>query len=107
MKRGWIGLIMLAAALAGCETAPVTPAPSEPKAAFSGDPKAALAQAEADVQEAKSKNALWTTATAALKAAQAAAAKGEWDAVMKNAKVASEQARLGIAQSKYPVAKHF
>lgn len=109
MNKAWIGVVALAlaAGLAGCETAPVAPGAAEPKAAFPSDPKAALAQAEADVKEAKSKNALWTTASAALKAAQAAAAKGDWDAVLKNARVASDQARLGIEQTRFPLAKHF
>lgn len=109
MNKSWIGAAVLAltTVLAGCETAPVAPGAGEAKAALPSDPKAALAQAEADVKEAEARNALWTTASAALKAAQAAAAKGDWDAALKNARIASDQARLGIEQTRYPLAKHF
>ena len=71
-------------------------------AAISDNAKAALAQAEKDVKEAKAKFALWTTADGALKAAQEAAKKGDSDGVVKASHTASEQAKLGIAQTSYP-----
>lgn len=105
-------------ALAGCEattpTKPDTPsAAAKPVAApvaktpevtpLNEEAKAALAKAEADVKEAQSKKALWTTAQDALKAAKAAAEKGDSAAVIKNATKASEHAKLGIEQTKYPL----
>lgn len=102
--------------LTGCQgSAPVKPdvpqaavkTESAPKAetpkALSEEAKQALAQAEADVKAAQAKKALWTTAQDALKQAKAAAEKMDSAAVIKHAKVASEHAQLGIAQSQYPV----
>lgn len=99
-------------ALAGCQsTVPVkaeapqaVAKPQEaPKAQLTEEAKQALAQAEADVHEAQAKKALWTNAQDALKDAKAAAAKNDSAAVIKHAKQASEFARLGIEQTKYPV----
>ena len=95
--------------LGGCEgTVPAreeeAPAPkAEVKPSLTDEAKAALAQAQADVKEAKAKKALWTTAEDALKKAESAAAEFDNQAVIKNAKTASEQAKLGIAQTKYPL----
>ncbi len=63
---------------------------------------AALARAEADVSYAKSKFALWTTAEAALAAAQAAARAGDSARVIKQSGFASSQVRLGLEQLSYP-----
>lgn len=71
--------------------------------ALSDDAKQALAKAEADVKEAQSKKALWTTAQDALKKAKAAAEKGDSAAVVKESEKASEQAQLGIKQLSYPL----
>ena len=98
-------LITLAAAgilaLAGCQTAPTQATAAGPT--ISDEAKAALAKAEADVKAAHAKAALWTTAEDALKAAQDAAKKGDSDAVIKDARRASEQAALGMGQTAYPV----
>ena len=97
-------LIALAATgaltLAGCQSAP--PAQSAGPA-LTDEAKAALAKAEADVKAADSKKALWTTAEDALKAAQAAAKKGDSATVIADAKKASEHAAMGIEQKAYPV----
>jgi murein lipoprotein len=102
--------------LAGCQgSTPVKPDVPQAAVKTEGAPKAeapkvlseeakqALAQAEADVKAAQAKKALWTTAQDALKQAKAAAEKMDSAAVIKHAKVASEHAQLGIAQSQYPV----
>lgn len=97
-------------ALAGCtSTAPVKPEPEKapakveaPKPQLTDEAKNALAQAEADVKAAQEKDALWTTARDALKQAKEAAKKMDSAAVIKNSKVASEHAKLGIAQTQYP-----
>lgn len=101
-------------ALAGCEStmpvkaqAPQAPAKVEaapaPKAQLTEEAKQALAKAEADIQAAQAKKALWTTAQDALKKAKAAAEANDSAAVIKHAKEASEFAQLGIAQTQYPM----
>jgi murein lipoprotein len=93
--------------LGGCQNAAVKPAEPKPAQApaaeLSADARQALAQAEADVKEAQAKGALWTTAQDALKKAREAATKNDSEAVIKAARTASEQARLGIAQTRYPL----
>lgn len=100
--------------LGGCQSsgtpkpdasATAAPATEAAKPALSEEAKQALAKAEADVKEAKTKSALWTTAGNALKAAQEAAAKGDSAATLKHSKTASEHARLGLTQKSYPLAK--
>ena len=98
-------------ALTGCAStqptqaeAPQAPAKAEaPQAQLSDAAKQALAQAEADVKAAKEKDALWTTAVDALKQAKEAAKKNDSAEVIKNAKEASDHAKLGIAQKQYPL----
>jgi murein lipoprotein len=75
------------------------------KATISAEAQAALSAAQADVKAAKAKNALWTTADSALKAAEAAAGKGDSATVLKDAKFASDQANKGLAQLNYPLLK--
>ncbi len=94
------GLLVLSA----CQTTPPAPAATA-KAEINDEAKNALAWAEADVKDAAKVNALWTTADNALKAAKEAAAKGDSAATIKNAKTASAQAKLGLAQTKYPPVK--
>lgn len=75
------------------------------KGSISADAQAALARAQADVKNAKSKNALWTTADAALKAAEEAAKKGDSATVIKQSKLASDHVQKGLAQLNYPTLK--
>lgn len=92
---------LMALFLSACAGGPATKADAGP--AISADAQAALAQAEKDVKEAKAKFALWTTAEKALKDAQEAAKKGDSDAVAKQAKLASDHAKMGLAQASYPL----
>lgn len=92
--------------LAGCatpenkaKTAEVT-APEKP--VLSAEAKAALAAAEADAKAAKAKNALWTTADEALKAAQKAAEEGDSATVLKKSAIVKEHVKLGMEQLNYP-----
>ena len=62
----------------------------------------ALQEAEFAVRTAASTKALWTTADDALKRAKAAFARTDYTAAAAAAAEATEQARLGIAQSAYP-----
>ena len=94
---------LLALFLSACAGTPAPQADAKPAApALSEEAKAALAQAEKDVKEAKAKFALWTTADKALKDAKAAAEKGDSAAVIKQAKEASELVKMGLEQTKYP-----
>ncbi len=63
---------------------------------------AALGQAETDIKQAKAAYALWTTAEAAIKRAQEAAKAGDSATVIGEARIASEQAKLGLTQKNYP-----
>jgi uncharacterized protein YceK len=87
--------------LSGCAGTETKPAAK----AISAEAQAALTAAKADVKAASEKTALWTTAEAALKAADAAAAKGDSDTVIKQSKLASDHAKKGLAQLNYPVLK--
>ena len=93
--------------LGGCQgSAPIkpeAPAAEAEKPALSDEARQALAKAEADVKEAKSKKALWTTAEDALKKAQDAAASNDSTATLKFSKTASDHARLGLEQKNYPL----
>lgn len=100
-----LALIGCAAQSAGTGSAPSaapaqTQAPAQP--AISAEAQAALKSAEAAVLEAQKKYALWTTADTAIKAAEQAAKAGDSDAVIKNAKIAEQQAHLGLVQAKAP-----
>ena len=92
--------------LAGCATpdnkakSAAVSAPGKP--ALSDEAKAALAAAQADVKLAKAKNALWTTADEALKAAQKAAEEGDSTTVLKKSAIAREHVKLGLDQLNYP-----
>lgn len=86
-------------AIGGCAVQESKPA----SAGISESAKAALAAAESAVKEAKAKGGLWTTAEDALKAAKAAAEKGDSAAVISNANKAQDHAKMGIQQTSYPV----
>ena len=89
-------------ALTGCATQQA----AEPtKAGLSAEAKASLAAAEAAHKDAMAKFALWTTADAALKAAKAAAEKGDSDTVIKQSKIVQEHTKMGLAQLNYPMLK--
>ena len=97
-------LAVVAAGLLTLSACQSTPAPA-PKAVLSDDAKIALSWAEADLKDAKKADAVWTTASDALKKAQEAAAQGDSAATIKFAKAASAHAKLGVAQAKYPLVK--
>lgn len=111
MRNFVIALAALGALLlGGCQgngaaVKPGAPTAEAAKPALSDEARQALGKAETDVKEAKAQKALWTTAEAALKKAQEAAAKGDSAAVLKFSKTASEQARLGLEQKNYPSTK--
>jgi hypothetical protein len=94
--------------LTGCAGTPTAAMDSKPAAsasAISPEAQAALSAAQAAVKDVKSKNVEWTTSDSARKAAEEAAAKGDSATVVKQAKWASDQAKLALGQMNYPVLK--
>lgn len=93
--------------LSGCADmqTKTTEKPAETKPTLSAEAQAELTAAQAEVKDAKAKNALWTTAEAALKAAEEAAAKGDSATVLKQAKLARDHVKKGLAQLNYPLLK--
>jgi hypothetical protein len=80
-----------------------TPAPAKsPSPAITPEAQGLLAQAEKDVQVARERFALWTSAETALKQAWEAALAGDSPRVIQHAQRASEQVRAGLAQLAYP-----
>ena len=84
---------------------PAAKAVEPAKPTISAEAQAARSAAQADVKSAKSKNALWTTAENALKAAEEAASKGDSETVLKQAKLASDHVKKGLEQMNYPILK--
>jgi len=62
-----------------------------------------LAKAQSGVRAAADRKALWTTAVSALKTAKDAFERGDYAAATRAANTAVDQARLGIAQTQYPL----
>lgn len=79
--------------------------PAAEKPALSAEAQAELTAAQAEAKDAKAKNALWTTAENALKAAEEAATKGDSATVLKQTKLARDQIKKGLAQLNYPLLK--
>lgn len=96
-------MCLIASGMTGCAS---TESSEQPKQAatptISPEARTLLTQAEADINYARAKFALWTTAEAALKAAQLAAAAGDSAGVLRHAAFASSQVRLGIQQLDLP-----
>lgn len=72
------------------------------KAVLSAEAKTALEAAQADVKAARAKEALWTTADDALKAAEKAAEAGDSATVLKQTAIVREHVKMGLAQQSYP-----
>ena len=91
--------------LSGCagmdKKAEMMPGPAKP--VLSAAAQEALAAAQADAKAAKAKNALWTTAEDALKAAETAAEAGDSAAVLKQTAIVQAHVKLGMAQLNYPL----
>jgi hypothetical protein len=84
---------------------PVSLAPVRDDAKQAEEAKALLAQAETDVQRARSKRALWLKAWEDLLAARQAVAARQHESAIRYAKRASELAQLGLEQLAYPAVK--
>lgn len=97
---GWALLLALASPAALAGDTPVCPSPAPPACE---EARSALSAAENAVQAAAAKLSLWTTAVDALKQARAAFLGRDYAAATRAARIATEQAQLGIAQTRYPV----
>ena len=111
-----MALACAALGLAGCATLdgePAAPAEVKPVAKAAekpaADPRATaeeasalLAQAETDIQRARSRRALWAKAWESLVGARAALAARDPAASIRLSKHASELAQLGLEQLAYP-----
>lgn len=64
--------------------------------------RAEVVAAEQAVDDAIRQRALWTTARDAIREARAALQKGDYATAVREARIAREQAELGIAQLRYP-----
>lgn len=73
------------------------------KPVLSAEAKAALESAQADVKAAKAKEALWTSAEDALKAAEKAAEAGDSATVLKQTAIVKDHVKMGLAQQNYPL----
>ncbi len=95
---------LLAILSSACATATTTKVEVIAKApdALSAEAQQALAGAEAAIKKAKAEYALWVPADNAFKSAQEAAKAGNSAEVVKQSKLASELAALGLAQNNYP-----
>jgi len=119
LERSKFWWVVLGAVAAGCTVgepkpeapaapppAPVVVAPAAPPVDTAAEEaKALLAQAETDVQRARSKRALWQKAWEDLIAAREAAASKDSARVARHARRASDLARLGLEQLTYPAVR--
>jgi len=84
---------------------PVAAKPPVDEKARAEEAKAMLAQAETDVQRARSKRALWLKAWEELIAARRAVERNDPPAAIEHSRRASELAQLGLEQLAYPAVK--
>jgi len=93
---------MLVAYLAGLALAAPTFGTAHAESTDLAQAAAAVAAARGAVEAAAQKRTLWTTAQDALKQAEAALARQDYASAERLARLAAEQARLGIEQLGYP-----
>ena len=96
----WVAPLALAAAVTPGGDQPACPEDAPP---LCGIARASLAEAESAVEMAAARGALWSTAAEALRDAQGAFVHGDYQAAQHAAGTAIQQARLGIAQTAYPM----
>lgn len=92
-------------ALTACSQTPTKTAEvprDSAKPSISAEAQKALDQAEVDIETAREKFALWTSAETALKQAREAAQAGDSAAVIKLADFVAIQVKGGLAQLSYP-----
>jgi hypothetical protein len=92
VSASWVVPVALAGALAPQDAPPLC-----------GVAQSSLAQAESAVAAAAARKALWSTAADALRDARGAFVQGDYQKAQRAAGIAIEQARMGIAQTAYPM----
>jgi hypothetical protein len=107
-KSGLILLVLASWIGPLAPAAPLTPGGDRFACSVSAPPACQIAQsslveAEAAVQTATARKALWSTAAEALRDAEGAFAQGDYQAAQRAADTAIQQAQLGIAQTAYPM----
>jgi hypothetical protein len=104
--RRFIVLALAAWGLSACVTPGPVVAPAAPSQGsqpeLSPEARDALSRASSDIEQARAADALWTTAAAAMDKALAAAKLGDNATLITQARIASELAKLGLAQKHYP-----
>jgi murein lipoprotein len=93
---------LLALFVSGCSTAPSQEAAAPSAPTLSDEAKAAMAQADTTVMNAKANYTLWIPANAAYMKAQEAAKAGDSATVIKQAKVVVDLSKIATAQASYP-----
>ncbi len=96
----WVASTTLAAPLTSGSDRRACPQDAPP---LCGVAQSSLSEAETVVAAAAARRALWTTAADALRDAQGAFVQGDYEAARRAAGIAIEQARMGIAQTAYPM----
>jgi hypothetical protein len=98
-----LALALMACAAPGRQTPGASPASSQgSQPELSPEARDALSRASSDIEQARAADALWTTAAAAMDKALAAAKLGDNATLITQARIASELAKLGLAQKHYP-----
>jgi hypothetical protein len=100
VSASWLAPVALAAALAPGGDRLACPQGAPPSC---GVAQSSLAEAESAVAAAAGRKALWSTAAEALREAQGAFVQGDYEAAQRAAGTAIEQARMGVAQTAYPM----
>ena len=99
VSASWVAPLALAATLTPGGNRLACPQDAPPQC---GVARSSLAEAESAVAAAAARRALWSTAAEALRDAQGAFVRGDYQAAQRAAGTAIEEARMGIAQTAYP-----
>ena len=94
-------LVGTSCAVSAAESSAARCLPTAPEACQ--EARIRLTEAEAAVQSAEQLRALWTTAQLALRGARTLYTAGDYEGAERFARLAIEQAQLGIAQARYPI----
>src|SRR5437867_4192039 len=100
VSGNWVAPLTLAAALTPGASWLACPDGAPPLCEMA---RASLAEAQTAVDAAAARRALWSTAADALREARGAFGQGDYQAARQAAAIAIEQARMGIAQTAYPM----
>ena len=100
VSASWAASLALAATLTPGSDQLACPRDAPP---LCGVARSSLAEADSAAAAAAARRALWSTAADALRDAKAAFVRGDYQVAQRAAQTAIEQARMGIAQTAYPM----